>query len=192
MDGFDRLLEQPAWSVRTLLDSADWLAAELGKVTQNPRTCRTNHLSLSGISYSCGEVILVSRKRNRSTAQSGNPPRTDEQGDVLRFINVRLPDEAYPEVDALRADVSNLCLNFVGLTTLPADVLVKRKRGTADWLAMLTLDDPYREGQFCAITAWGGDPVGAIAALLYKFESILQGQVPPPDVSRAPGARRYG
>lgn len=138
------------------------------------------------------EGILVPRKSKSKFDASQGTHANRQEGTDLRFANVSIPDDAFHEIEAYLADMPSLCVQFLGITAQGASVLVKRKRNSDDWLAMVTFDDPYIEGQLCAITAWGTDPASAVAAFLYKWQVICGGVVPAPNNGGSSTRRRFG
>lgn len=191
-DELDVLCDLPFEAAVRVAEGGAWLHAEVSKVIQNPVSCKTNHLSAPGFFYSHKEGQVVSRK-NRTGTANGNGATPSESGrDVIRWVNARIPDELIGDVEGLCADSAALCVKFMAYTADGADILLKRKRGTADWLAMLTLDDPYITGGRCALTGWGNNPVDAVAALVAKWEFVLGGALPEPTVQGSVPDRRFG
>lgn len=138
------------------------------------------------------EQNLVPRRKSQSGIRPESSQSVGKEGYDLRFINVSIPETAIGEVEEYLTDLPTLSIQFLGLTSTGAGILVKRKRGSDDWLAMVTFDDPYVVGASCAVTAWGADPASAIAAFLYKWQVILGGQIPSPDLQGGSARKRFG
>lgn len=188
----DILTEMPFAAAVRVSENAAWLAGELLKVEENPTACKTNHLFAAGFFYSHKEVKIVSRKKRTGSDDDRMSKASNEGGDALRWLNARIPDEIVGDVERLASDTSSLCVKFLAYTAAGADCLVKRKRGSVDWLAMLTFDDPYVTGGRCAITGWGNNPVDAVASVVAKFELVLGGTIPEPVIQGSDNARRFG
>lgn len=193
MRAFEWLLDaMPLACAFRVRENGLWLASELDKVVQNPVTCKTNYLSAAGFLYSHRRGEIVSRKKGGSSNGGESAPNSGQKGDVIRWVNVHIPDELVEQVASLASDTAGLCVQFMAYTADGADILVKRKRGNGDWLAMLTFDDPYIAGGKCALTGWSNNPVDAVAAVVAKFELVLGGEVPEPPIHGSNVGKRFG
>lgn len=188
----DVLYDMPFPLAVWLSGAAFLLYEDVCKILGNASTCKTFRLENAGVLYSPTEDKVVPRKQRVANVSTNDRASDTSAGDDLRFINIKIPEGAEEELLRLLGDLPALCLSFMELTAGGNAILLKRKRGTEDWLAMVTFDDPYREGLFCAITAWGSDPASAIASFLYKWDTVL-GRVLPEVGSSGNGPRkRFG
>jgi len=188
----DVLCEMPFARAKLVTSGAEQLRVWLTKWEQNPRSFRQYRWEFHGDFYLALEGVNVARKKQQSGIVNGGASGNKTQGHDLRFINVKIPDSDVGNVEGLLVDHAALCERFVSYCASGAEILVKRKRGTDDWLAMLTVVDPYRDGQYCAVTAWGSNAADAIAALVWKWEGLLVGEIPEPTFSDNGTGKRFG
>lgn len=189
---WDLLYDLPYESAKRVDENALWLQDELWKLSCGRGTCKTNHLSLFGFHYSREDRKIVSRK---SAGKNGSGLGSAEGGtirDELRFVNVHVPESAVSEVEEYLTDLPSLCVGIVSLTAIGGDVLIKRKRGSDDWLCMVTFDDAHVSGGRVALTAWGAVPADAVASFMYKWEHLLGEQMPAPTNEDVSGRKRFG
>jgi len=185
---YDLPLAKAGWVQVGASNMVTWLV----KWEQNPRSFRQERWEFDGDFYLALGGANVARKKRQGNQSSGSASPTNAQGNDLRFVNVKIPDGDVGNVEGLLTDYTALCQRFVSYCADGAEILVKRKRGTDDWLAMLTVVDPYRQGQYCAITAWGANAADAIAALVWKWEGLLVGEIPEPSFQDNGSGRRFG
>lgn len=191
-DVLDVLLEMPYHRAVAVQQGALNMCVWLDKWRQNPRSYRQDRWEFHGDFYLALGGANVARKNRKSNQSTGGAQAASDERSDLRFINVKIPDGDVGNVEGLLVDYAALCERFVSYTAHGGEILVKRKRGTDDWLAMLTVSDPHRDGGLCAVTAWGSNPADAIAALVWKWEGLLVGEVPEPSFSDNGSTRRFG
>lgn len=188
----DLLYELPFADAVRVQQAAILFSADLSKFSKKQSiSTRPGRWEFYPISTIEGDN-LVPRRKSKPGERPVSTQSAGKEGYDLRFINVSIPEDAIGEVEEYLTDLPTLSIQFLGLTSSGAGILVKRKRGSEDWLAMVTFDDPYVAGASCAVTAWGADPASAIAAFLYKWQVILGGQIPSPDIQGTNARKRFG
>ena len=191
----DIMLEQfMMWPAPVALAVHGQAASFLGWVEawrQNKRTFRQYEYRLPQDFYKTLEVSGVSPRRRRNSDVGRGAHASHDNRDNFRFVNVEIPEELDQTVCELGEDIPGVVERFFSYTTSGWDVLVKRKRDSNDWFAMVIVDDPHVPGGRCGVTAWSDDPVWAVVALVAKWEYILKRTIPAPEDAGAVVRRRY-
>jgi len=191
MDIFDRLVELPYEEAELVMSLAADFYQEALKFTQNPRSCKTWCLVPSEGFYVRIRRRNVARKNGNHNAEVGSPKSSVPAGNDVHWLNIAIPSDAIPEIQAMEAEPAIVFERFVYLTTQGYEICVKRKRNSADWFAMVSGGGNDTGGNSFALSAWSDNPISAVCALIWKFEIGLGGQITEELLGSQSGVQRY-